>query len=54
MSQDEFKTFMDKQIIEIEKYRQSQSYSTSENDTNACVFEWIKKNAEDFRKNWVK
>ena len=54
MFREEFKDFMDQQIIEIEKYKETQSQSCSDFDSNKCVFEWIQNNAENFRKNWFK
>ena len=54
MVQEEFKRYMDQQIIEIENYKKSVEKGHSDIDTNACVFEWIKKNAKSFYEKWEK
>jgi hypothetical protein len=54
MHASEFKAFMDCQISEIEKYRELRSQDGKEADSNECAFEWIRENAERFRKNWKK
>ena len=52
MHKEEFKKFMDQQIVEIEKYKQDKLINDSNLDSNTCVFEWISKNAKNFRKKW--
>jgi hypothetical protein len=54
MCKEEFIHFMDKQIVEIEKYRKNKSNVSEKVDTNDCVFEWIENNAEKFREKWSK
>ncbi len=54
MGSDEFIKYMDRQILEIEKYKNAQSKNNTHLDSNECVFEWIRKNAKSFRDKWVK
>ena len=54
MVQEEFKRFMDQQIIEIEKYKKKIERNHLDVDSNTCVFEWIKKNAKSFYEKWGK
>ena len=54
MVRDDFKKFMDQQIVEIMKYKSTKEGKNSNCDSNEYVFEWIKKNAKTFRKNWLK
>jgi hypothetical protein len=52
MCKEEFIHFMDEQIVEIEKYKKDKNTDSEKVDNNECVFEWIKNNAEEFRKKW--
>jgi hypothetical protein len=54
MCREEFIDFMDQQIVEIENYKKNRMRQSEDFDSNACVFEWIKNNAEKFRKKWEK
>lgn len=54
MHQSEFKAYMDRQIVEINKYKENQGKIRADIDTNECVFEWIQKHAKSFRKKWNK
>ena len=52
MGNKEFKRYMDKQITEIEKYKKNQSRNNLHFNSNECVFEWIRNNAEGFSQKW--
>ncbi len=52
MVQEDFKRYMDRQIIEIIRYKKEREEFDSKFDSNKCVFEWIKRNAKSFRDNW--
>ena len=52
MSALEFKEFMTKQVIEINKYKSKRMIENPELDQNQCIFDWIDQNASDFYKNW--
>lgn len=54
MVREEFMKYMNRQIIEIEKYKNSQSKNNTHLDSNECVFEWIRNNAKNFREKWTK
>ena len=47
----EFKEFMDKQIIEIKKYKKIKMMEDPGINQNQCVFDWIDQNAAYFKKN---
>jgi len=48
----DFKSYMKKQISEINKYKESRIKESPDIDSNQCVFEWIQKNAKSFRESW--
>ncbi|MBN2544905.1 MAG: hypothetical protein JXB50_03845 [Spirochaetes bacterium] len=50
----DFKSYMKKQISEINKYKEIRLKEMPYIDSNQCVFEWIQKNAKTFRDNWAK
>ncbi len=52
MGNKEFKKYMDKQIFEIKKYKKNQTKNNSNINSNECVFEWIRNNAENFCQKW--
>jgi hypothetical protein len=54
MVREEFKKYMDQQIFEIKKYKEVNSKSGSDKNSNDCVFEWIRNNAKNFCDSWPK
>ena len=52
MLKNQFKEYMKKQIDEIKRYREIKMCFNLEIDTNQCVFEWVEKYADEFRKEW--
>lgn len=49
-----FKKYMNEQIKEIEKYASKRLKEDPFLDLKSCVFEWIDKYAQNFRKNYLK